>query len=308
MMRRTSWLTSIVFVILSCWSSLSAQEWRQVANADEAFTVSMLKQPEVVDQKLTFGQFQLSGRKYSSSVEGSTYFVWSFRNSNQAMKFDRDSYSVLDASADLAWDSLLMPLRESLPKEKRANMEFAGEFFDGILARMYKLWLGDATGRAQIYANEQTLYVLVALQDGTNSTSFEPFFNSFKLKADAPGFILMGDPKTSPTVVVAASPDPNDYNRVFSGREVSQKVHVTSKQEPTYTDAARKYGVQGMVVLRAVFTRDGVVDRIVPVVRLPHGLTAKSIAAARDIKFTPAMKDGRPVSMWMELQYNYSLY
>jgi hypothetical protein len=33
-----------------------------------------------------------------------------------------------------------------------------------------------------------------------------------------------------------------------------------------------------------------------------------SIRVARQIKFIPATKDGRPVSMWMELQYNFGLY
>ena len=32
------------------------------------------------------------------------------------------------------------------------------------------------------------------------------------------------------------------------------------------------------------------------------------IAAAKGIRFVPATKDGHPVSMWMELQYNFNLY
>jgi hypothetical protein len=41
---------------------------------------------------------------------------------------------------------------------------------------------------------------------------------------------------------------------------------------------------------------------------LEHGLTEKATAAGRQIKFIPAIKDGRFVSMWMELQYNFNLY
>jgi hypothetical protein len=39
---------------------------------------------------------------------------------------------------------------------------------------------------------------------------------------------------------------------------------------------------------------------------LPYGLTEQAITAARQIKFTPAMIDGTPVSMWMQLEYNFS--
>ena len=33
-----------------------------------------------------------------------------------------------------------------------------------------------------------------------------------------------------------------------------------------------------------------------------------AIAAARMIKFVPAMKGGRPVSTYMQLEYNFNLY
>lgn len=45
-----------------------------------------------------------------------------------------------------------------------------------------------------------------------------------------------------------------------------------------------------------------------PVSSLPHGLTEQAIAAARQIKFTPALKDGRPVSRQVQLEYNFNLY
>jgi hypothetical protein len=41
---------------------------------------------------------------------------------------------------------------------------------------------------------------------------------------------------------------------------------------------------------------------------LPYGLTEAAIAAARQIKFEPATLDGKPVSMFMQLEYNFNLY
>ncbi len=99
-----------------------------------------------------------------------------------------------------------------------------------------------------------------------------------------------------------------DYNKIFSGRDVTSKARVLSKPEPQYTEEARKNQIVGTVVLRAVFSSSGQVTQIRTVSGLPNGLTERAMAAARQIRFVPATKDGRPVSMWMELQYNFNLY
>ncbi len=99
-----------------------------------------------------------------------------------------------------------------------------------------------------------------------------------------------------------------DYNRVFSGKDVSSKARILEKPEPQYTEPARKNQITGTVVIRAVFSSTGQVTNIVAVSKLPDGLTEKAIAAARQIRFVPATKDGRPVSMYMQLEYNFNLY
>jgi TonB family protein len=99
-----------------------------------------------------------------------------------------------------------------------------------------------------------------------------------------------------------------DYNRVFNGRDVTQKARVLEKPEPTYTESARKNQITGTVVLSVIFTSGGQVTQIRAIKELPDGLTEKAIAAARQIKFIPAMKDGHAVSMYMHLEYNFNLY
>ncbi|MGB7923943.1 MAG: energy transducer TonB, partial [Pyrinomonadaceae bacterium] len=88
----------------------------------------------------------------------------------------------------------------------------------------------------------------------------------------------------------------------------TSKVRILSKPEPPYTEDARKNQITGTVVLAAVFSANGQVTSIRPVSGLPHGLTEKAIAAARQIKFVPAQKDGRPVSMYYRIEYNFNLY
>jgi TonB family protein len=88
--------------------------------------------------------------------------------------------------------------------------------------------------------------------------------------------------------------------------EVDTKARLISKPEPPYTTDARKNNISGTVILKVVFSKTGEVNNIRVVSGLPYGLTKQAIEAARKIKFTPAMKDGKPVSMWMQLEYNFS--
>jgi len=68
-------------------------------------------------------------------------------------------------------------------------------------------------------------------------------------------------------------------------------------------------------VLRAIFRASGAItdikfEKVIPT-DLPEDMvwafTEECIKAARQIKFEPAMKDGHPVSMYMQLEYNFRL-
>jgi TonB family protein len=103
------------------------------------------------------------------------------------------------------------------------------------------------------------------------------------------------------------NPNPNP-DRVYSSPEVNERARVLSKPEPQYTEEARRTGITGTVILRVVFSRTGEVTNIRAMQSLGSGLTEKAIAAARQIRFVPAKKNGQPVSMYMQLEYNFNLY
>jgi hypothetical protein len=92
---------------------------------------------------------------------------------------------------------------------------------------------------------------------------------------------------------------------------------VKNKPEPEWPKSIKKK-VDCTVVLRAVFTSKATVTNVHFVEATPaapdvlsaediEALTKRAIEAAYQIKFVPATKDGRPVSMWMELQYNFTV-
>jgi TonB family protein len=96
--------------------------------------------------------------------------------------------------------------------------------------------------------------------------------------------------------------------KAYKGSEVEQRARLLQKPEPQYTEEARKNQITGTVMLRAVFSSAGDVVQIQALRSLPFGLTERAIAAARQIKFVPAMKGGQPVSVFMQLEYNFNLY
>jgi|ERR1051326_2480721 TonB family protein len=96
------------------------------------------------------------------------------------------------------------------------------------------------------------------------------------------------------------------HEPVYSLKEVDKKLVIKEpRPEPNYTRAACEKDIRGHVLLQAVLTSDGKVDDIEVLQGLPEGLTEGAIEAARRIKFKPAVKNGRPVSVRLKLEYNF---
>ncbi|MBC7932549.1 MAG: energy transducer TonB, partial [Rubrivivax sp.] len=98
-----------------------------------------------------------------------------------------------------------------------------------------------------------------------------------------------------------------DYNKPFQQKEVTRKALITFKPEPGFTEEARKNNVTGVVRLRAVLSASGSVSNVSVIKGLPDGLTEKAISAAKQIRFKAAEKDGRTVSQYIVLEYNFNI-
>lgn len=96
--------------------------------------------------------------------------------------------------------------------------------------------------------------------------------------------------------------------RIYTVREVDERARLRAKPAPGYTREARRHSTQGVVTLRAILAADEKIKHIEVVKGLPDGLSEKAIEAARRIKFTPARKDGKPVSVWVLVEYRFEIY
>ena len=104
---------------------------------------------------------------------------------------------------------------------------------------------------------------------------------------------------------------------VGPGPEVAgtRRPRVKAKPDPEWPNI--KTDGTCTIVLRAVFAKDGKVTNIRFVKTAPEkpegfsekdikALIKRAIEAAGKIRFLPAIKDNQPVSMWMQLEYNFS--
>lgn len=63
----------------------------------------------------------------------------------------------------------------------------------------------------------------------------------------------------------------------------------------------------GTIRLNVTFDAGGKVTNVVPLTTLPCGYTEKAIESAKQIKYTPAKKNGQPVSVTKLVEYNFSI-
>lgn len=89
---------------------------------------------------------------------------------------------------------------------------------------------------------------------------------------------------------------------------VDSKPVPLNRPRPNYTEEARKNKIQGVVRVRVLVGPDGGVKQVRIVGGgLGDGLNEQAISAAYQIRFRPAMKDGRPVAFWIPVDIEFNL-
>ena len=172
---------------------------------------------------------------------------------------------------------------------------------DGFAGKQFTILERGVPGVAQFFRTKDHLYWFEAMGAPADDPRMQRFFTSLVLSK-----------KLEATEVrdgIGAQPEDSiDPSTILNGRDVDQKVVVLTRPEPSYTEDARRGRITGVVVIKAVFGSHGAVTNIRTVSQLPLGLTEQAIRAAQQIRFVPAVKDGKRVSMWLQLEYNFNLY
>jgi len=124
----------------------------------------------------------------------------------------------------------------------------------------------------------------------------------------APGATGPVETSSRPPFATKELPAEVDGERIYKPGETDQRFQILKKPEPSYTREGRRHLTKGIVVLRLILAADETIKHIEVIRGLPDGLTEKSIEAAQKIKFKPARKDGKPVSVWVEVEYGFDVY
>jgi TonB family protein len=89
--------------------------------------------------------------------------------------------------------------------------------------------------------------------------------------------------------------------------EVDIEPKLVSKPQPKYTEQALSNKIQGPIRMWLLVDSEGRVEAVEIILGLPDGLNEEAMRAAYNLKFKPALKDGRRVEYWLLFETNQSL-
>jgi tetratricopeptide (TPR) repeat protein len=180
-----------------------------------------------------------------------------------------------------------------------------------------QLGLAPEAGKAhKKAANLGSSLVMAAMKEGDWITAFRPDSSQIiQAAASADRYLKLFNPRGSEgdewteksrslRELAEIASTPNDIlSKLYLGKEVSSKARVLEVPPPAYGSEDRARPIT--VVLRGVLSADGRVRGVMPLESDDYqGYGLSCIKAARRIKFTPALKDGKAVSSYMEFQYS----
>lgn len=92
----------------------------------------------------------------------------------------------------------------------------------------------------------------------------------------------------------------------YPARELDVRPGIKTRVDPEYPEAAARRGLSGKVVIRLYINERGGVDRVETLRAEPAGVFERSAEKAfRAARFSPAMKNKRPVGARMTIEVRF---
>ena len=259
------------------------QTWKRYTVDGERFSVSLPTAPAMTTQDTLILEINRTRRERSIGVyaDGAVYSINVFENIPKKSLDDfireRNRYNRWDSSTET-------PV-----------------ILNDLKGKQYSSVGKPVNDTAQFFAAEGRLYEFSVVGNTAEDEGAKQFFSSIVIGKKTDG-IDIHDGEGTPF----SGPDCNEI--AGGGRDVDRRVRVVMKPEPRYNELARQKQTVGRVTVKAVFSCNGSITDIRVLEELPNGLTDQAIAALKKLKFVPAVKNGKYVSMWMQLEYNFNLY
>jgi len=292
----------IALVVLSSFAAASAQQpaksppnsapiaWTEYRISSRRVAVSFPKLPVV--RETTDYCAQTKGEVYHAYAAGAVYeFEWHANSGGSIPKRCTTGEKFSQATFTKRLDEL-----------KSANQaEVSDTTVAGIPASMIRSKNRDGVVRTRWLVWDKDRWFELAITRRFETAAEEERFVS-GLKLSSSGGIKIGSG-------AEATLGDSDVDIEDSGSGTRREaVVVISKPRPGYTESAREKNVQGRVLLRVTFYRNGGIGGISVIKELPRGLTEAAIAAAKRIAFLPATSDGKPYNVTKQIEYTFSIY
>ena len=95
-----------------------------------------------------------------------------------------------------------------------------------------------------------------------------------------------------------------EEDHVYMAKDVDVKAKITNRTE-NIPEVGRDCPRQGLVTLKVTLHKSGEVTEVKIMKGMGCSYDEATVAAARKFKFTPAVKDDRPVSQYQIVEYVY---
>ena len=271
--------TLFIAVAVKAQTSNDVEQWQRYTVEGAGFSVKLPTRPVLTALQVSYGPPR--GKRWErtllATADGVQYTVRAYEN--PAPQQSLTDFVTLQS----------LPQRSKLVAKRSFKK-------DGVDRHEYT-WLdkNKKPRTEQFFATEQHIYHFLVEGADADHPGAKQFFSSILLGSNPEGIAISDGPGLN-------------GEKIYERKEVDQKVRITKFFPPEYTEEARRNKVTGTVILKVVLSSNGQITNISVVSGLPFGLTERAIAAARKMQFVPAVKDGKNVSMWTQLEYNFDLY
>ena len=267
-------------------------KWERYSSGSEEFSALFPEQPLMisVSRPQKFFEQPKYGRMYSAYNDGAVYLIFSFDNPQrrEPLEVFLNEFQGYPVHLDAA----------SFEQEIRLS---------GFKGQQYLSKSKFLSRILQIYYTDNHVYVFEVVGEDLSKPAVNQFLKSLTLDGKSKGQDLPPDSMYVSYPVDSASQSTDPPN-VYKAKDVTRKAFIVAKPQPGYTEEARQHQIEGTVLLRGVLSSTGKVTDLHVASQLPYGLTQRALSAAYNLRFVPAMKDGKYVSQSVQIEYNFNLY
>jgi len=93
---------------------------------------------------------------------------------------------------------------------------------------------------------------------------------------------------------------------IFEYKDLEVKPEILKKVSPYYPEIARKSGTQGVVIVKVLIDKKGIVEKT-ELFKSIETLDEAALKAAKQYQFKPGKYKGKAVKVWMNIPFKFKL-